>query len=131
MKSRKWAPFKISVLVLILVAIPFIGGCMQLGKKQPKTPLEISNITIEPIDSTTVRISWNTNKETLGGVYLVEQDKETLVQESPQQRSKSHSVTIGGLPPGPDYVFEIGAEFYGADGFTEEYSHKRVTFRMP
>lgn len=97
------------------------------------SPPEISGISIEPAGKSAVRISWNTDKETYGGIYLSEKGKtnETFIQEPEYRPSKNHSITINNLQPKTEYVFDIGAEFYGSDGITDEYSHKKAAFKMP
>lgn len=66
---------KISVLFLVLFTIVLVSGCMQSGKEQQKTLLQISNIKIEPIDKNSANISWETNMDTYSSVGVNERSE--------------------------------------------------------
>ncbi len=112
-----------------LFAIAMIAALASIAPRI--SPPEISGISIEPAGKNAVRISWNTDKETFGAIYLIESNNETFIQEPKSYPSQNHSITINNLQPETEYVFDIGAEFYGSDGITDEYSHKKITFKIP
>lgn len=124
---------KIGLTFLIIFIIFLLVNPQLTSKCSREEPPVISDIQLQTIDKNTVKITWRTDKESYGDVYILEQNRMngTLLDED-GNLAKYHWATFTNLSD-TKYVFEIWSHVPCEDwtGYTAISANKTVEFRLP
>lgn len=129
--------FILTVIVVTIIGYIILQIISLSSKCLQEQPPKISNIQIQPIDSNSIKITWETDKETYGDVFIgsvyLDQDQMngTLANED-GKLSKFHWVIFTNLQPDTEYTFDIWSHTSCEDkivGYTGTSSNETIKFR--
>ncbi len=104
------------VFFLLLMSISGISFAQNVVQ-----PPKISNVQVEPVSNTEVRITWETDKEADSLVNYGLQPNYGIVR-IPTADRRQHEITLTNLEPGRDYYFRVvSSDREGNQGISADY----------